>query len=955
MFTLLIRKMLKTKWMVLCLFIGFLMAAGMMSAVPIYMDASLQRMLIKDMEAYQLGSGDYPGIYSVTKAVSANMGTAEQINLINELPVLVEEQIGTIKIPVGASKTILVDNLQYISIGTNKNGSTTTRAKVTAMTGFKDHIVIKSGRMYCDGGVAEDGAYEVVVNDSAIKSLDIVLGGEYPLRAVDTSQQPLKIRVVGVFEQSDPNDVYWSETMDPYINSIFLDYDCFKNMLSSGTSTSLTEISTRYALSYQSMDMNDLSSITTEIGDDFTLYSGLGYSFEMGIYKILLEYADEAAKLTSILWILQIPTMVMLGFYLFMVSQLNVEQEKNEIAVFKSRGASSKQIFFLYAAEAGFLGLVTLVVAPFIGLVLCRFLGVSNGFLEFVNRTGIAAKITGTAVIYALLAIIVFFLTTMVPIIPASKLSIVEYKASKTKVVKVQLWEKCCIDIILIAAAAVFYNIYTANEIISTESTGEINPFFFIFSTCLVLGLGLLFIRIYPYFLRAVYTMFKPLWSPAQYMAITSVSRAQGGKVRFLMLFLIVTFSLGIFSANVARTINNQKEDRIYYSTGADIRLKEYWQETTTSDESMTTTGYVERDFGRFEELSGVKTATRVLINEKAKLSVGKNTASNVMLMAIEPYKFANTAWFRNDLLPVHWWNYTNALQDFPSGIILSRALADAYEIELGDLVETKWSGNDTIDATVVAIVDYWPGINPNEAQKKVTTPADERKKQKEEEETEEAEEVTASYASKYFMVMNYNYIYNLTDIEPYEVWIDLEDGATSEKLYSDISDKRIPVEYITDSSQRLIAEKNEPQLQGMNGALTMSFVIIMIMTIIGFLIYWILSIKSRTLQFGILRAMGVTFREIIGIIGYEQILVSGVSIAMSFIIGGITSDLFVPLFRSMYNPIDQVPPFRVAALQSDYIKIYIIIVLMLGGGFAILGNLIKKININKALKLGED
>ena len=940
--------------MVLCLFIGFLMAAGMMSAVPIYMDASLQRMLIKDMEEYQLASGDYPGIYSVEKAIPANMGIAEQMNLINDLPALVEEQISAIKIPVGSQKTIVEDNLRYLSIGTNKNGTTTVRTKLAAMTGFEEHVIIKSGRMYCNGGIAEDGVYEVVVNDSAIKALEIVLNGEYEMRAIDTSSQPVRVRIVGIYEQSDPNDVYWSETLEPYMSAIITDYDCFKKMLSEGKTIQLTSIAARYSLAYQSMDMNDLSSVTTKLTDDFALYDELGYEFEMGVFNILEQYAVEAAKLTNILWILQIPTMVMLAFYLFMVSQLNVEQEKNEIAIFKSRGASSKQIFFLYAAESGILGLITLITAPFIGLVLTRFLGVSNGFLEFVNRTGIAAEITGTAILYALLAIVVFFLTTMIPIIPASKLSIVEYKASKTKVVKVQLWEKCCIDILLIAAAMVFYGIYTANEVISTESTGEINPLFFVFSTCLVLGLGLLFIRIYPYFLRAVYTVFKPLWSPAQYMAITSVSRAQGGQVRFLMLFLIVTFSLGIFSANTARTINTQKEDRIYYSTGADIRLKEYWQETTTSDESMTTTGYVERDFGRFEELTGVKTATRVLINEKAKFTVDKTTASNVTLMAIEPYKFASAAWFRNDLLPVHWWNYTNALQDYPSGIIISRALADAFEIELGEIVEVKWSGNDTLDTAVVAVVDYWPGINPNETQKKIVSPAEERERSRNEE-NDETEEPSASYASKYFMIMNYNYIYNITDIEPYEVWIDLEDGATSEQLYNDITEKRIPIEYITDSSQRLIAEKNKPQLQGMNGALTMSFVIIMIMTIIGFLIYWILSIRSRTLQFGILRAMGVTFREIIGIIGYEQILVSGVSIAMSFIIGGITSDLFVPLFRSMYNPIDQVPPFRVAALQSDYIKIYVIIVLMLGGGFAILGSLIKKLDINKALKLGED
>ncbi len=944
MLTLLIRKMCKTKWMVLCLFIGFLMAAGMMSAVPIYMDASLQRMLIKDMESYQLSTGEFPGIYSVEKAIGSNVSAGEQLNLINQLPQTVRERVSGIKIPVGAEKTVVIDNLQYLTAG----GQSSTRVKIASMTGFSEHTVIKSGRMYCEGGISEDGVYEAVASEAALKSLGIILGGEYDVRSVDTSRPALKVRIVGIYEQSDPNDIYWSETMDRYINALFFDYGCFSEKLLSGGNIQLTDIAVRYAFSYQSMDMNDLPSVTAAISEDFDYYKSLGYSFSMGVSDILDEYAVEAQKLTGILWTLQIPTMVMLAFYLFMVSQLNVEQEKNEIAVFKSRGASSLQIFFLYAAESGILGLITLMTAPFIGLVLTRFLGVSNGFLEFVNRTGISAKITGTAVLYALLAVVVFFLTTMIPIIPASKLSIVEYKASKTRVVKVQLWEKCCIDLFLITAGLVFYGIYTANEVASETSTGEINPLFFIFSTCLVMGLGLLFIRVYPYFLRGIYTVFRPLWTPSQYMAITSVSRAEGGKVRFLMLFLIVTFSLGIFSANTARTINNQKEDRIYYSTGADIRLKEYWAETTTSDSSMTVTGYVERDFERFEQLTGVETATRVLINKSAKVTVDKKTENGVMLMAIEPYKFAKTAWFRNDLLPVHWWNYCGALQNYPSGVLISRALADKYELQLGDKISAKWSGNDSVTATVVAVVDYWPGINPNESAK-ASGDAKSSKKQ------EETEEEQTSYAVNCFIVMNYNYIYNLTDIEPYEVWIDMADGATSEALYSDIKEKRIPIEYITDSSQLLIQEKNDPQLQGMNGALTMSFVIIMVMTIIGFLIYWILSIRSRTLQFGILRAMGVTFKEIIGMIGYEQLLVSGVSIAMSFIIGGVVSDLFVPLFRSMYSPADQVPPFHVAAAQSDYIKIYVIIVLMLGGGFAILGRLIKKINVNKALKLGED
>ena len=143
--------------------------------------------------------------------------------------------------------------------------------------------------------------------------------------------------------------------------------------------------------------------------------------------------------------------------------------------------------------------------------------------------------------------------------------------------------------------------------------------------------------------------------------------------------------------------------------------------------------------------------------------------------------------------------------------------------------------------------------------------------------------------------------------------------------------------------------------LQGMNGALTLGFIIIMIMCIIGFLIYWILSIKSRTLQFGILRAMGMKFREIIAMIIYEQLLVSGVAIFTAMFIGGFTSDLFVPLFQSIFDASSSVPEFVVLPDRGDYIKLYIVIGAMLLTGFIILGRLIRKIKISQALKLGED
>lgn len=923
--------MRNTKWMILCLFIGFLMAAGMLSAVPIYMNSSLQRILIKDMQEYQLAGGLYPGEYTVSTSLQLKDTTEERIAAVNSISALTAERTSKIDMPLDNNKLIVMDEFQYL-IG----GGKTTRTKVIGMTNLEEHITLIDGRMF-DSERAADGSYEIICNEETLKTLDIVCGQSYSIQNSFYSQtEPLTVTVVGVFEQADENDSYWSETMDEYLNAMFMDYDLFMNDYVQNGVSMLSSIESRYRFDYQNLNLNSLDSVTESIAADFELYPAYGFKFSMGVYDILTEYAVRAENLKQLLWILQIPSIVMLAFYLFMVSQLNVEQEKNEIAVFKSRGASSKQIFAIYAMETGVLGLATLIIAPFIGLLLCSFLGVSNGFLEFVNRTGLASRLSIDAVIYALVAVVIFFITTMLPIIPASKLSIVKYKQSKARVVKMSAWEKCFVDVILIGGSLAWY-FYTAKKIneLFADGTytadGSINPMYFVFSTMFILGAGLLFIRLYPYLLKLIYQLGRRFWSVPQYVAITSVARSQGGRERFLMLFLVVTFGLGIFSANTARAINNSKSDRIYYTTGTDVVIDAFWRIDAGSEDEST---YVELDFSQFEDLDGVETATRVLKTDVDLAINGVKQSAKAGLMAIEPGQFSQAAWFRNDLLPVHWWYYCEALAECKSGVLASRSLEEKG-LQLGDTIAVKWGGNDAIELTVLAFVDYFPSIDPTEQ-----TDVDSR---------------TGETAAKDFVVANYNYIRKLTEIEPYQIWLKLADGATSEQLYADITAKNIKIQSITDSSQLLIAEKTDPDLQGMNGALTLGFVVIMLMTVIGFLIYWIISIRSRTLQFGVLRAMGVTFKEIIATLGYEQLLVSVASIAAGFVVGGIASDLYVPLFRTMYDAADQTPPFIVQSEAGDYIKMYVIIAIMLIGGFAVLGGIIRRININKALKLGED
>ncbi|WP_124098149.1 ABC transporter permease [Ruminococcus sp. Marseille-P6503] len=988
MLTLLFRKMRNTKWMVLCLLIGFIMASAMMSTIPIYMNASLQRMLVKDMEAFQLENDIYPGAYNTSYSVTLDISAEEQRKEIDSVSELVTDSYDDLDCPALTEKKYIADEYLYVTTIDVAPGESASRLTLGAMTGIEDHVSLTSGRMY-ESGQRGDGVYEVITTERALKVSGLVTGTVYEIANVFDQSASIKIEIVGTFDVADENDSYWAEGLDSeYLNTMFMDYDLLYGSVLDTGAVSINAFAQRYAMDYQHMNMNNMSSMLEKTDAQALVYSDNNITFNLPAASILEDYGERASRLRLILWLLQIPVIMMILVYLFMVSQLNVEQEKNEIAVFKSRGASRFQIMLIYAMESLFLGVITAVTGPFAGMGLCRILGASNGFLEFVNRKSLPISMTKDAFLYAGIAVIVFFVTTMVPIVPATKTTIVEHKQSKAKKKKFPLWEKLCLDFILAGGSIAWLYFYNDQQekLISeglTDTTATVNPLMFIASTAFILGLGLFFIRIYPALIRLVARIGKRFWSPSAYVSLSNIGRCANGRERFLMIFLILTVSLGVFFANTARALNRNAEERVSYSIGADVTMAEEWESSKTTaaasqpqsasgnittaeeteeesdDGSDEIIQYIEPVFERFENLAGVNSATKVFIKDEVtiqsgKMKVSKSSSENddernpedfmqdyqsasrtsdhsdsVKLMTVIPSEFSKVCWFEDRLLPVHINEYLNALSEYNAGVILSSSFRDKYGLELGDTVNCSWGANEEFETTILAFVDYWPAMNPYE--------------------TDES----GNY--KDFAIMNFDYVRVQTTVEPYQVWIDLDDGTTTEEFYDSIENSDIDPTMLNVKSQEIISEKTDPMLQGMNGALTLGFIIIMIMCIIGFLIYWILSIKSRTLQFGILRAMGMSYGGVIAMIIYEQLLVSGVSIFTAIFIGGAASDLFVPLFQSLYDASEQVPGFAVIPLRSDYLKLYAVIAVMLLTGFAVLGRLISKIKISQALKLGED
>ena len=189
----------------------------------------------------------------------------------------------------------------------------------------------------------------------------------------------------------------------------------------------------------------------------------------------------------------------------------------------------------------------------------------------------------------------------------------------------------------------------------------------------------------------------------------------------------------------------------------------------------------------------------------------------------------------------------------------------------------------------------------------------------------------------------------------PYEVWMKAEDSGDGREFYRWVDQEEVRLVRYVDRGADLEAVIVDPLLQGTNGILPMGFLVVIVLCGVGYLIYWILSIRSREMLFGILRAGGMHKGEIFHILLNEQIFCGGYSVAAGILIGSLTCRLFVPILQNAYTAADQVLPLRLITEEGDMVRLYGVVGAVLALCLLVLLGLVRKLNVAKALKMGEE
>lgn len=932
MFRIMLQKMWHKKWMTLSLLIGCILLIATAVSFPLYEKAAYNRMLQDEFNMIVSKEGRWPTLITMSANLNRDKkGTIEQLEQVSE----------TIYSELDADKenTFLYYVMQRATLVSDMNREDIEGAGINlaALTELENYIDIVSGECFSESGISEDGCIEVIVTDEFMISQGLLLGETLSLNGVKDAQgDPVRIKIQGVFRTKNDNDFIWQDGEIQLSGRAYMNMDLFKKLFTGENAARYTIMCKYYSfIDYENIVYDDVEGIA-----DKTAYlcedSEFAHFIEEPEYLDTLDtYLRKINRVSATLLILQIPVLIMLCAFLLMITGQMYEMERNEISVIKSRGSYRTQIFRLYLYQSAVLAFAGSVFGIPLGIFFSKVLGAARNFLEFDFSASLTTEFSSKAVIYAAAAMLLALCLIAMPAIKHSKVTIVNLKRNKAVKTK-KFWEKIYLDLIFLGISLYGYYSFkkSSADLSASVLQGEsLDPLLYLSSSLFILGLGLLFLRLHPYVVMLIYKIGKNHWKSASYISFQENIR-NGRKQQLIMLFLIMTISLGIYHAAVARTILANAVENTEYLSGADVVLKEIWPSSYVGGDTESVR-YMEPDYTKYMTLDIADSCTKVYYSDDGYCSGSGSDRQVITIMGIHTKEFGSMTQLQNGLLDKHYYEYLNELALSPSGVLVSSNFNTRLGYKIGDNLTYRNANGQGANGKIIGFVDYFPGFA---TKTRAVNP-----------------DGTAYEQENYLVVTHFDVLQKKWGTKPYEVWVDLAEGYDAGDISTWVEENDISLVKYVNREDNLKDTMNDPLLQGTNGVLSMGFIVTLLLCAIGYLIYWIMAIRERELMFGVLRACGFHKSELIQMLFNEQIFCGIFSVFAGIGIGKLSSKMFVPILQQAYASEEQVLPMQLIMNAADMYRLYAVIAITMLLALGVLVGIIFKMNVTKALKLGEE
>ncbi len=940
----------------LCLMLGLVMLIGTFAMLAMFREGAYQRLLQQGFRESYSESGEFPAVLRRGAAVTISGDSPTDAALLaakkredswaSELDLSLVSQQRLVLLDGDKARKSVNGKTEFVNIGW--------------ISGGEDYLEVKKGVLFTEAE-REEGIYPCVVSEKVMDAIDLALGETLTLEdKLDADEKPLTFRVVGVVAEKENAVSFWDRDLSGFERYVFV------------SQSDMDEIAKRFPfenIRYAVSDNFDYREVGSENAEQVSAalrrICREDKNLEENLSSVMKKAAGEKKTVEQILFVITLPLVMLLVMFIYMISGRIVETESGEMAVLRSRGISRPKLLLLYLMEILVLSLLIYLPGILLGMGLCRAAASTNDFMVFAKKSLVDYSFRLSMLPFGLIGAAVGCIVFMIPVLRISGRTITDRKNAETAGVKKNFWEKYFLDVILLGLSVyLLFNYNKQKDMLAQDviSGKGLDPLVFLSASLFIFAGSLLVLRLTWYLVRFIFYLGKKHWKPAEYAAFLQITRTRQ-KSALISIFLIFTVALGIFHANMARTINENNGERIRYNDGTGAVAEEEWKlEVRIPEKNVYLWNYPEPDYGRYAELKdqGLVTAmTRVVVDPALTVRGNSQTIPDVTFMAIHTKEFGEVAEMPDVLNHPHWYNMLNALSQTSNGILISRNLADRMGVEVGQTISLlryspitlqRDQAKDIGTRKIVGIVDAFPGYERYSygIEESAATPAGT-------EENQDAEAETTGPKENYLVVGNYAPETASFGLTPYQVWMKTAENVSFTQLEEALTGAGIRVSGLTVQTEDIRAKKDSSVMQITNGLFTITFLISVLLLTVGFLIFWITSIRSRALLFGIYRAMGIRMKEISRMLVHEQIWSSLVAFLAGGAVGYGATGLFASLYACVYLPEKHVMPLQVFLSGTDAIRLGAIFLVVFLIVLLVLRRIVRSMRISEALKLGED
>ncbi len=761
------------------------------------------------------------------------------------------------------------------------------------LEGAEEQINIAAGEW--PGEATEPDAIPVMISEQMLFNMGVQVGDVLTGQA--SGRDPITLEVVALWEPVNSDDPAWIFPPKFFDERVLMQPDDLWAVLD-GVENPVDESAWYLIFDGSEVRTSDVDALISNIiAGERTVTTVLpGTRMDLSPIEGLRTFSIEVSLLTQQLITMVLPVAGLVLYFVSLVAGLLVSRQQQEDVTLRSRGMSRSAILGIHVMMWLMMAAIALAVAVVVSPYVVLLVGQTTSFLQFdPTLPPLTILFTPQAIAAGAVTALIATFSGLFLAWRTTGSTITSFKQESARASKAW-WQRIYLDVILfVPAVYVLFTLWRRGGIVTAADDPFADPLTFLGPTLFSLSLTLLFLRLWPFFLRIGSNLVAYGSGVALLMTLRELTRSIG-RYRGTLLMMCFTLSLSGFTASMASTIDRSLEDVINYRIGSDaviITVPDAQTEQEASSDgsgqpTLTVTGFNAPPVIDLLAVDGVEDVSRVG-RFPSRLVLASQRVDGTVL-GVDRAAMAAVTRFREDYSDLPIADLFNELAGQRNGIIINAQTLNDYNLLLGQEVTLQISALGEWYETkvpILGVVDYFPTLDPR---------------------------------ASFFAIANIDPIFETVGTElPYDVWLTLEPDADPLVVQTAVREIGFPVLKWENPEEALALAQGAPSRRGVLGFLSVGFVAAITLTLISTIIQSTASFRAQVAQLGSLRAMGLSGLSVSVYLTLLQGMIAGSGILSGTAIGVGTTLLFLPLLDFSGG----LPPYLIRVAWSDIILVY--------------------------------